>query len=200
LIDAREPAGLGVPEPVVGFSERPSPNRHLALNGKPAYELSWGCGTCALLFRRLDGANEAVSVDHLREKLSRRADAIDAEVVDAFGALLAAGEYVTLLVEVTPRLVAPGRDGDYFADEQVATWGLSAFTGLPEYPNVAYYRTGQYDLAARERMFELGLPSKPVTTAPRSRSAVRSGPAPHPASRTRRPATSPARFRIAGRA
>ena len=45
-----------------------------------------------------------------------------------------------------------------------------------------------------------GLESMAVTTAPRSRSAADSGPEPQPASRIRRPATSPARFRIAGRA
>ena len=41
--------------------------------------------------------------------------------------------------------------------------------------------------------------SKPVTMAPRSRSAATSGSAPQPASRIRRPATSPARASLAGR-
>lgn len=163
LIDAGDPAELGGPEPVVGFSGPTSPARNLVLNGKPAYELSWGCGTCAMLFRRLDGATGTVPVDRLRERLSRRADTIDTEVVDAFGTLLAAGEYLTLLVEVTPRLVTPMRDGDYFAEEQLATWGPSDFTGLPEYPNVAYYRAGQYELAAKERLFEFVVPMVPTS-------------------------------------
>lgn len=165
LVDAaRGPRELGGPDAMVGFSDpAKTMARNLLLDGKPAYELSWGCGTCALLFRRLDGANSAVSVDLLRDRLSRRADTIDADVVDVFGALLAAGEYLTLLVEVTPRLVTPMRDGDYFAEEQVATWGLSSFTGLPEYPGVAYYRAGQYELAANDRLFEFVVPMVPAT-------------------------------------
>lgn len=164
LIDAAGPARLGGSAPVVGFSDPATSRvRHLLLDGKPAYELSWGCGTCAMLFRRLDGANGTVSVDRLRDRLGRRADAIDADVVDAFGALLAADEYLTLLVEVTPRLVTPMLDGDYFAEEQVATWGAAYFTGLPEHPNVAYYRTGRYELAAAERLFEFVVPMVPAT-------------------------------------
>ena len=43
------------------------------------------------------------------------------------------------------------------------------------------------------------LESRPVTRAPRSRSAANRGPEPQPASRIRRPVTSPARASIAGR-
>jgi len=50
-------------------------------------------------------------------------------------------------------------------------------------------------LRARERVRQGRRP----TPAPRSRSAARRGPAPQPTSRIRRPATSPARSRTAGR-
>jgi hypothetical protein len=41
---------------------------------------------------------------------------------------------------VTPRSLLPVRAGDYFAEEQVATWGVDSFWGLPRYPRTAYYR------------------------------------------------------------
>lgn len=46
-----------------------------------------------------------------------------------------------LLLSVRPRLVLPAGPGDYFASGQVATWGMSSFWGLPEYPATPYYRT-----------------------------------------------------------
>lgn len=36
-------------------------------------------------------------------------------MVDAFGALPPEGEYLPLLLSVEPRLVVPGKDGDYFS-------------------------------------------------------------------------------------
>ena len=48
-------------------------------------------------------------------------------------------------------------------------------------------------------LFIAGLASIPVTVAPRLSSSAMRGPEPHPASRIRRPVTSPASARIAGR-
>ncbi|WP_369212566.1 hypothetical protein [Streptomyces flavofungini] len=39
------------------------------------------------------------------------------------------------------RLVVPGKEGDYFSGEQVLTWGIDQFWGLPEYPHTPHYRT-----------------------------------------------------------
>jgi hypothetical protein len=48
---------------------------------------------------------------------------------------------------VRPRLVRPADEGDYFAREQVDSWGVEAFWGLPVYPHTPYYRT--FELADR---------------------------------------------------
>jgi hypothetical protein len=48
-------------------------------------------------------------------------------VISRFGALLPQGQYQPLLLQVEPRLIYPAKEGDYFAEEQVATWGLESF-------------------------------------------------------------------------
>ncbi|QIG42976.1 hypothetical protein G5V58_09570 [Nocardioides anomalus] len=117
--------------------------RLLLLDDRPAYELSFWCGTCGLLFRRLEGADHAPSIDHddLRSRLAAGLDGVDSTVVDAYGAVLARGEHRPLLLELRPRLVQPGTPDDYFTVEQVRVWGVDPFWGLPQYPATPYYRT-----------------------------------------------------------
>ncbi|MEU1258745.1 hypothetical protein [Streptomyces chartreusis] len=92
---------------------------------EPAFELSFWCGTCPLLFRRLETANQTLSLESVQERLTGAlSDPDDEGVREAFGALLPENQYVPMLLRVEPRLVVPGKDGDYFSGEQVATWGL----------------------------------------------------------------------------
>ncbi len=147
LIGAGAERRLGGPAPRVAFGEEPRPagawagRRVLTLDGEPAYELSWPCGSCQFLFQRLTGADDTLSAADLRDRLATGLAGPDDDVVGAFGLLLGARTYLPLLLEVRPTLHRPSGPGDYFAEEQVATWGLSSFSGLPEYPATAYYRT-----------------------------------------------------------
>ncbi|MBA8794979.1 hypothetical protein FHX74_002607 [Friedmanniella endophytica] len=168
LIEAGDP--VTVPEQdtaAVRFGAEPLPGggvgrRLLWLEEDPAFELSFWCGTCALLFRRLEGARSTVSLSALADRLTTGLDRIDPEVVDRFTAVLAADVYRPLLFELSPALVAPGRPGDYFSEEQVATWGLSPFWGLPEYPATPYYRAGPPTrLSPTARLFEFVVPMVP---------------------------------------
>jgi hypothetical protein len=120
-----------------GFAGR----RVLSLDGSPAFDLSFWCGTCPFLFERLEGANQKLSLDHLAHRLGEGLSNIDEEVVAAFSAVLPADDYLPLLLSVTPRLVTPMHPGDYFAEEQVSTWGVDQFWGLPHSPKTPYYRT-----------------------------------------------------------
>lgn len=63
---------------------------------------------------------------------------VDDEVIDLVAEILPAGDYVPLLLEITPRLVYPMSKGDYVAEEQVETWGTSVFWGLPENQRTPY--------------------------------------------------------------
>ncbi|MFD7629760.1 hypothetical protein ACFV7Q_27675 [Streptomyces sp. NPDC059851] len=144
--------------------------RLLVVDGEPAFELSPWCGTCPFLFRRLEAARQTLSLESVQERLTGTlADPGDGGVIDAFGALLPEGEYLPLLLRVEPRLITPGRAGDYFSGEQVATWGLDPFWGLPEYPHTPYYRTFETTVDASAHLYEFVVPMVPPTWNGRER-------------------------------
>lgn len=66
-----------------------------------------------------------------------------------------------MLLSVQPRLVLPAHSGDYFSEEQVATWGLNGFWGLPEYPRTPYFRTFETAVDADAHLFEFIVPMVP---------------------------------------
>lgn len=160
---------LGVPDSRLRFGEEPKApgawagRRVLSLDERPAFELSFWCGTCQFLFRRLEGANDTLSLDDLQMRLSDGLRGLDDEVIAAFAQLLPEDEYLPLLLTVVPRLTMPSGPGDYFAQEQVATWGLSSFWGLPEYPATPYYRTYQTRVTETAHLFEFIVPMTPPT-------------------------------------
>ncbi|MFE4079249.1 hypothetical protein [Paenarthrobacter sp. YIM B13468] len=127
----------------------------------PAFELSWWCGTCPLLFKRLEGATETLSLPEMQQTLNSGIDRIEGSVLEAFTAILPEGTHVPLLLRVQPKLVYPGGHGDYFSEEQVDTWSTSGFWGLPEYPQTPYYRTWQAPVDASEHAFEFVVPMVP---------------------------------------
>ncbi|MEU2496266.1 hypothetical protein [Streptomyces sp. NPDC007883] len=172
-----QPRRLGVPaaEARLRFEaerrETGGPGRRLVVvDGEPAFELSHWCGTCPFLFRRLETARQTLSLESVQKLLSGTTTDPDyAGVIDAFGTLLPEGEYLPLLLRVEPRLITPGREGDYFSSEQVATWGLDPFWGLPEYPHTPYYRTFETTVDASAHLYEFVVPMVPPTWNARER-------------------------------
>jgi hypothetical protein len=142
--------------------------RQLTMEGKPAFQLSSWCGTCPAMFERLQGATRTLSLEHLAERLRSGLDGVDQRVMREFGRLLPSGRYLPLLLEVVPRLVRPVEAGDYFAHEQVATWGLDAFWGLPENPRTPYYRTYQTPVSHQAHLYEFVVPMVPPSWNERS--------------------------------
>jgi hypothetical protein len=151
---------LGSDAPRLVFGETEG-RRALLLDDAPAFELSFWCGTCPFLFERLEGAKETLSLDTMTDRLATGLDALDREIVESFGALLPRGRYLPLLLEIEPRLVSPVQDGDYFAGEQVQTWGLDAFWGLPAHPHTPYYRTFEAVVDAEAHLYEFVVPMVP---------------------------------------
>jgi hypothetical protein len=135
--------------------------RLLFLDEKPAFELSFWCGTCQFLFKRQYGANETTSLVDFEARLAEGLEELDDAVIAEFAALLPRGEYLPLLLQVDPRLVRPVEPGDYFANEQVATWGVESFWGLPEYPHTPYYRTFETAVDPEAHLFEFIVPMVP---------------------------------------
>jgi len=144
--------------------------RLLVLDGRPAFELSLWCGTCQFLFQRLEGANETLSLEDedMQESLADLSD-LDDRVLDAFGSLLPEGDYLPLLLRVEPRLIVPGKEGDYFSEEQVATWGTDQFWGLPENPRTPYYRTFETEVDDNAHLYEFVVPMVPPSWNERER-------------------------------
>ncbi|WP_030899673.1 MULTISPECIES: hypothetical protein [unclassified Streptomyces] len=178
IINAGEPRRLGVPAPEARLrfetEQRKTgggPGRRLlVVDGEPAFELSSWCGTCPFLFRRLETARQKLSLESVEETLTGAlTDPDDGGVSDAFGSLLPEGEYLPVLLRVEPRLVVPGQEGDYFSGEQVATWGLDQFWGLPEYPHTPYYRTFETAVDASAHLYEFVVPMVPPTWNTRKR-------------------------------
>lgn len=167
LLMAGPELAIGTDDPVLRFGEEPKAEgvwagrRLLYLEDRPAYELSFWCGTCGFLFRRLEGANATVSVGELTERLTAGLDDVDTAVVEAFSNLLERGRYLPLLIEIQPTSVSPLKTGDYFAEEQVSTWGVNGFWGLPEYPRTPYYRTYETVVDADAHLYEFVVPMVP---------------------------------------
>lgn len=178
MINSGIPRNLGLPAPEarLRFDTEMQENgggarrRLLVVDDEPAFELSFYCGTCPFLFRRLEGARERLSLEGVQERLTGALDDPDGGgVIDAFGTLLPRGEYVPLLLSVEPRLVVPGEEGDYFSGEQVTTWGVDQFWGLPEYPHTPYYRTFETAVDADAHLYEFVVPMVPPTWNERER-------------------------------
>lgn len=167
LIAAGPPRRLGGSPSRVSFGEEPKQagayagRRVLSLDEKPAFELSFWCGTCQFLFQRLEGANDTLSLHALTKRLAEGLDRLDDEVIDDFAMLLPEGDYLPLLLSIEPQMRLPSGPGDYFADEQVATWGVNSFWGLPEYPRTAYYRTFETPVSPQAHLFEFVVPMLP---------------------------------------
>jgi hypothetical protein len=178
LISAQTPIVLGAETPVVRFGEESKTpgswagRRLMFLGEEPAFELSFWCGTCQLLFRRLEGANETLSLESMQQRLNDGLHDIDSDVVAEFGTLLAKGEFLPMLLEVQPQLVWPSDPNDYFAHEQVATWGLDALWGLPVYPSSSYYRTYTTAVDTSAHLYEFVVPMVPPAWSDGSRVSV----------------------------
>lgn len=176
LLQAGAPRVLGaVSEPWLRFGEETKKEgawagrRVLVVNERPAFELSFWCGTCQFVFRRLEGANEGGSIQELQDRLEHGLHGLDDDVIELFGAALAQGEYLPMLLAIQPRLVSPVLEGDYFAHEQVQTWGVDGFWGLPEYPRTPYYRTFETTVDPAAHLYEFVVPMVPPSWNERSR-------------------------------
>jgi hypothetical protein len=143
----------------------------LRLDGVDAFELSFWCGTCPLVFERLQGSNRTLSSEVLQARLNAGLSAIDDDVLAAASALVPEATYVPMLLAVGPKLVMPSGPDDYFAVEQVAHRGIDGFWGLPEYPRTPYYRSGSWQTADHEFLFEFVVPMVPPTWNDRDRVA-----------------------------
>lgn len=168
IVEARRGVELGVrgkrslvavptPKPAPGTA---FPPRRLTLRGVPVFELGLWCGTCPAIFQRLSDP-ESADLGVANEKLNTGLTAIDDEVLRVYGRVLPKSHYTSLLLDVTPQLVAPGDASDYFSHEQVATWGVDPAVGGPENPVTPYYRTFETPVGEQGHLYEFVVPMVP---------------------------------------
>ncbi len=145
-----------------GDPQSPTGPRYLLLEGEPAFELSMWCGTCPFLFERQTGANRTLSADlGAMAQLEQPLDDVDETILDTFSPLVPHGDYLPLLLEVLPNLTAPYDQDDYFTREQLATWQVDSFWGLPENPRSFYYRTFETAVDDEAHLYEFIVPMVP---------------------------------------
>lgn len=161
---------LGRPESALGFTRTGGGHwaewdRFLTLDGKPAYHIGNVCNTCEFFFKRLEGATHSVPAEQLAGALAAGPPPMDRAWIEAVGELLPAGEYLPFYAQVPVRLVAPGGPGDYYSGEQIATWGVDTFWGLPHDPRTEYYRGREVPLSplqyGNRAIFEFLVPMFP---------------------------------------
>lgn len=169
------PVELGSPTPRVVIGEDATPGsasvggRVLLIDGDPAFDLSFWCGTCHLLFERLEGSRQTLSLDEVQDELNRGITDVEPSVLATFGGLLAEGRYLPMLFEVEPRLVHPGEEADYFSTEQVATWGDEPVWDPPVSPGTPYYRSFTTPVSDAAHLYEFIVPLVPPSWNERER-------------------------------
>lgn len=136
-------------------------DRFLMIENKPAYHIGNVCGTCGFFFERLEGANKSFSIDEIRNELQKGLSDFDSETIEKFKLILPKGDYFCAILEINPYKVSLGEKSDYFANEQVETWGIDGFWNLPHYPKIEYYRSLTKNISETERLFEFIVPMFP---------------------------------------
>jgi len=137
-------------------------DRFLTVEGKPAYHIGNVCGTCSFLFERLEGANQSISPAEISDSLRQGLRQLDESLLGKIKTILPNGEYVAMLLEISPSQVFPGSAQDYFTHEQIDLWGIDPFWNLPHHPKTEYYRSRTKDLGERRKLFEFIIPMFPA--------------------------------------
>jgi hypothetical protein len=156
---AHELMTLGVASPRIGIDWKRQPSRYLTIDGIPACQIAYSCGTCGLVLRRQPGApGGTASVTEVRDRLNAGLDGFDGQLIDAFSSQLPRGDYLVMLLEVKPRLVVPGSADDYFATDGPAGWRNEEFEYSVDPTNVSYYRLGSGAVGEHDELFEFVVP------------------------------------------
>jgi len=136
-------------------------DRYLVLDSKRAYHIGNMCETCHFFFERLEGANRSVSPSQVSEALEIGLEDIDSAILNQVSKIMPIGKYRVGLFDVSPRLVTPGTNLDYFTTEQVQLWGLDSFWGFPHHPKTEYYRLGSLPFNDENWLYEFLIPMFP---------------------------------------
>ena len=136
-------------------------DRFLLIENKPAYHIGNVCGTCNFFFERMEGANKSFSIDEIRRDLRNGITDLKTQTIDKFKLILPKGDYYSTILEINPDKISLGKESDYFANEQIKTWGTDGFWNLPHFPKIEYYRNTTQKIDETAKFFEFVVPMFP---------------------------------------
>ncbi|MDG4811137.1 hypothetical protein O7634_30630 [Micromonospora sp. WMMD1120] len=156
---AHELMTIGTANPRIGVDGCRMPSRYLTIDGVPAYQIGYSCGTCGLVLRRQPGAPTGpLSAAAVRDRLNAGLNGLDQDVVDAFAAQLPRADYQVMLLDTLPMLAASGSTNDYFAFDGPAGWRNEEFEYSIDPANASYYRLDRLAVGAHDELFEFAVP------------------------------------------
>lgn len=138
-------------------------DRFITLEGKKAYHIGNICGTCSFFFERHSGANQSLSPQDLQDEITHGITRLTETHAKTLQELLPDGDYEFSLRRMTPRLISPGDENDYFVREETELWGIDGFWGLPHNPKTKYYRGSDHKIGDGEHLYEFLIPMFPET-------------------------------------
>jgi hypothetical protein len=136
-------------------------DRYLTIEGKKAYHIGNICGTCSFFFERMEGANKSISPREVSEQLRDGINTLDNNLLSRISEIIPNGDYNVCLLSINPSIVELGGENDYFTNEQVETWGIDGFWGLPFNPKVKYYRGTTKEFSKGKVLYEFIVPMFP---------------------------------------
>lgn len=136
-------------------------DRFIAIEGKKAFHIGNICGTCNFFFERLEGANQKISIETMIDEVGNKSVQLDTDTYYEIEKLIPVGNYYVLRLTVIPQFIKLGSDFDYFNKEDIGTFGLNSFWGLPHYPKINYYREIDLEIDERSKLFNFLIPIVP---------------------------------------
>lgn len=136
-------------------------DRFICIEGKKAYHIGNICGTCNYFFERLEGANQKISRKTIIDEVGNKSIEINSDTYFEIEKLMPVGKFYILRFTVHPRFIRIGTEHDYFTKEDIETFGLDSFWGLPHYPKTNYYREIDIEINERSKLYNFLIPIVP---------------------------------------
>jgi hypothetical protein len=150
---------LGTASARIGVEWQRQPARYLTIDGVPAYQIAYSCGTCGMVLRREPAApSTSMPATEVRDHLNAGLDELDGAVIEAFSSQLPRADYLVMLLDVQPQLATPGSIDDYFTTDGPTGWQNEEFEYTLDPANISYYRLGQRSVGEHDHLFEFAVP------------------------------------------
>lgn len=144
-------------------------DRFIAFNGQNIYHIGNICGTCSFFFEQLKDNKKSINSKETIDKLNDGLTSIEDDTIDILKEIIPIGVYEIALLTITPKFTVVGQKDDYFSNEQVDSWGIDGYLGVPHSPKVNYYRGKDKVIGERRKIFEFFIPFSSTDNLDQSR-------------------------------